>query len=78
MLTAAQHAEIIKTHWKLLWPLPHHQRMKVLDELLADAEFEAELNAVAEAVSEPVEFASCVSTSSITSEVSSLSSSALS
>lgn len=64
MLTAAQHAEIIKTHWKLLWPLPHRERLRVLDQLLADAEFEEQLRCVSEIMS-------CVSTSSITSEVSS-------
>ena len=67
MLTAKQHSEIIKTHWKLLWPLPHRERMRVLDELLADYEFEEQLRRVSEEMQ-------CV----ITTSPSSLSSSAAS
>lgn len=75
MLTAKQHSEIIQTHWKLLWPLPHRERMRVLDELLADYEYEATLGAISEAVSEPVECASCVITTSPSSLPSSAASS---
>ena len=48
MLTAAEHAEIIKAHWKNLWPLPAKRRMEVLEQLILDYELEAQLHAVSE------------------------------
>lgn len=51
-LTAKQHVEIIQTHWKLLWPLPAKERMRVLDEIILDHEFENQLRLVSEQVSE--------------------------
>ena len=42
-LTAAQHADIIRAHWALLWPLPTIERMRVLDEIIADYEFEEQI-----------------------------------
>ena len=50
-LTASQHAEIIKTHWPLLWPLPTARRMQVLDDLIADHEQEDELRTITAAMS---------------------------
>lgn len=51
-LTAKQHVEIIQTHWKLLWPLPAKERMRVLDELILDHEFENQLRLVSEQMME--------------------------
>lgn len=45
-LSAAQHAEIIRTHWPLLWPMSTTRRMQVLDELIADHEQENDLRLV--------------------------------
>lgn len=45
-LTASQHADIIKQHWPLLWPMSTARRMQVLDELIADHEQENDLRLV--------------------------------
>jgi hypothetical protein len=45
-LTGKQHREIIEAHWKLLWPLPGRERMRRLDELIADYEQEEVLQRV--------------------------------
>lgn len=71
MLTAKQQVDLITSHWQELFPLSSRERSERLDQLMAEAEYQETLCCVAKEMS-------CVSTSSITSEVSSLSSSALS
>jgi len=57
-ITAKQHAEIIQQHWPLLWPLPTRERMRVLDDLILDAEFEDQLRCVTEEMGRCVIFIS--------------------
>ena len=40
--------QILFHHWQLLWPLPAAERIKVIDQLKADYEYEAELKLVHE------------------------------
>jgi len=45
-MSSQQLADIIRAHWHLLWPLPTQERMRRIDEIAADYEFEEQLNAV--------------------------------
>lgn len=41
-----QLADVLLTHWQLLWPLPAAERIKRIDEIAADIVFEEELQCV--------------------------------
>lgn len=44
---SSQHlADILLAQWQLLWPLPPAERVKVIDEIRADYEFEEQLRCV--------------------------------
>jgi hypothetical protein len=49
-MSSQQLADILLAQWQLLWPLPPAERMKKIDELRADYEFEEQLNMVREAI----------------------------
>lgn len=50
-LSPAQHDDVIRTHWPLLWALPMAQRQNRLDQIIADHEQENDLRLVAIAMS---------------------------
>ena len=50
-LSAAQHADLIRTHWQNLWPLGSRERQNRLDQIIADHEQENDLRLVAIAMS---------------------------
>lgn len=45
-MSSQQLADILLAHWQLLWPLPPAERIKKIDEIRADYEFEEQLRAV--------------------------------
>jgi hypothetical protein len=47
-MSSQQLADILLAQWQLLWPLPPAERIKKIDELRADYEFEEQLNMVRE------------------------------
>jgi hypothetical protein len=47
-MSSQQLADILLAQWQLLWPLPPAERIKKIDELRADYEFEEQLNVVRE------------------------------
>jgi hypothetical protein len=47
-MSSQQLADILLAQWQLLWPLPPAERIKKIDELRADYEYEAQLNMVRE------------------------------
>jgi hypothetical protein len=47
-MSSQQLADILLAQWQLLWPLPPAERIKRIDELRADYEFEEQLNMVRE------------------------------
>ena len=52
-MTNQQFADVLLHHWQNLWPLPPAERMKRIDEIRQDYEYEHLLNDVATAVQEP-------------------------
>jgi hypothetical protein len=52
-MSSQQLADILLAQWQLLWPLPPAERIKRIDEIRADYEFEDQLRLVSE------EMASC-------------------
>lgn len=46
VMTSQQFADELLHHWRLLWPLPAAERIKRIDEIRADMEFEEQLSAV--------------------------------
>lgn len=45
-MTTQQLADELLHHWQLLWPLPAAERIKRIDEIAKDYEFEEQLRAV--------------------------------
>lgn len=45
-LTNQQLADLLLAQWQLLWPLPAAERIRVIDQVAADYEFEEQLKAV--------------------------------
>jgi hypothetical protein len=52
-MTSQQVADQLLAQWQLLWPLPASERIKRIDEIRADLEFEEQQQSVAEAMAEP-------------------------
>lgn len=52
-MTNQQLADVLLSHWQNLWPLPPAERIKRIDEITKDHEYERLLNDVALAVQEP-------------------------
>ena len=48
LMTSQQLADDLLAHWRNLWPLPAAERVKRIDEIRADMEFEEQLQAVTE------------------------------
>lgn len=46
-MSSQQLADVLLAHWQLLWPLPPAERIKKIDEIRADYEFEEKLQGVA-------------------------------
>jgi hypothetical protein len=55
-MTSQQVADQLLAQWQLLWPLPAAERIKRIDEIRADIEFEEQLSAVSVEMANP-EFA---------------------
>jgi len=55
-MTSQQVADQLLAQWQLLWPLPAAERIKRIDEIRADLEFEEQLSAVSVEMANP-EFA---------------------
>lgn len=47
-MSSQQLADILLAQWQLLWPLPPAERIKRIDEVRADYEFEIALRLVSE------------------------------
>ena len=45
-MNSQQLGDVLLTHWQLLWPLPAVERIKRIDEIRADLEFEEALSLV--------------------------------
>ena len=52
-MTNQQLADVLLSHWQNLWPLPPAERIKRIDEIKQDYEYEHLLDDVAAAVQEP-------------------------
>ena len=50
-MSSQQLADILLAQWQLLWPLPPAERIKRIDEIRADYEFEEQLRCVSEEMS---------------------------
>lgn len=47
-MSSQQLADILLAQWQLLWPLPPAERIKRIDEIRLDYEFEEQLRSVAD------------------------------
>jgi hypothetical protein len=45
-MSSQQLADVLLHHWQLLWPLPPAERIRCIDAIRADLEFQEQLNAV--------------------------------
>jgi len=45
-MSSQQLADVLLHHWQLLWPLPPAERIRRIDAIRADLEFNEQLNAV--------------------------------
>jgi hypothetical protein len=52
-MTSQQFADVLLHHWWNLWPLPAAERIKRIDEIRLDYEFEEQLQAVSAEMSNP-------------------------
>jgi hypothetical protein len=52
-MTSQQFADVLLHHWQNLWPLPPAERIKRIDEIRQDHEYEHLLDVVAGAMQEP-------------------------
>lgn len=52
-MTNQQVADQLLAQWQLLWPLPAAERIKRIDEIRADMEFEEQLSAVSVEMANP-------------------------
>jgi hypothetical protein len=55
-MTSQQFGDELLRHWQLLWPLPASERIKRIDEIRQDLEFEEQLSLVSTEMANP-EFA---------------------
>jgi hypothetical protein len=51
-LTSQQKADLLLAHWRLLWPLPPSERIKKIEEIELDYNFEEQLGFVAKEMEE--------------------------
>jgi hypothetical protein len=47
-MTSQQKADCLLAHWRLLWPLPAAERIKMIDEIERDYTFEEQLGLVSQ------------------------------
>jgi hypothetical protein len=47
-MTSQQLADELLSHWRLLWPLPAAERIKRIDQIRLDLEYESQLQEVAQ------------------------------
>ena len=52
-MTSQELGDVLLRHWQLLWPLPAAERIKIIDELRLDYEFEEQLSAVSVEMANP-------------------------
>ena len=52
-MTSQQFADVLLHHWWNLWPLPAAERIKRIDEIRLDYEFEEQLQVVSIEMSKP-------------------------
>jgi hypothetical protein len=52
-MTSQQFADELLHHWRNLWPLPAAERIKRIDEIRFDIEFEEQLKAVSTEMANP-------------------------
>lgn len=52
-LSSQQHADLLLAQWQALWAMPPAERIKRIDEIKQEAEFETVQQSVAEAMAEP-------------------------
>lgn len=52
-MTSQEFADCLLAHWRLLWPLPAAERIKRIDEIRLDLEFEEQLQVVSIEMSKP-------------------------
>jgi hypothetical protein len=52
-MSSQEFADVLLSHWQNLWPLPAAERIKLIDELRLDYEFEHQLEAVSIEMSNP-------------------------
>jgi hypothetical protein len=52
-MTSQQLADELLHHWRNLWPLPAAERIKRIDEIRFDLEFEEQLKAVSTEMANP-------------------------
>jgi hypothetical protein len=53
VMSSQQRADVLLAHWRNLWPLAPAERMKRIDEIERDYEYEHLLDEVASAMQEP-------------------------
>jgi len=52
-MSSQQLADILLAQWQLLWPLPPAERIRKIDEIRLDYEFEEQLHAVKDEMERP-------------------------
>jgi hypothetical protein len=52
-MTSQEFADVLLSHWRNLWPLPAAERIKRIDEIRLDMEFEEQLAAVSVEMANP-------------------------
>lgn len=52
-MNSQQLGDLLLAHWQLLWPLPAAERIKLIDELRLDYEFENQLSLVSIEMANP-------------------------
>ncbi|WP_179879854.1 hypothetical protein [Bradyrhizobium ottawaense] len=52
-MTSQQLGDELLRHWQLLWPLPAAERIKRIDEIRADLEFEEQIKLVSIEMANP-------------------------
>lgn len=51
-MTSQQKADLLLAHWRLLWPLPAAERIKMIEQIELDYNFEEQLGLVAKEMEE--------------------------
>jgi hypothetical protein len=52
-MTRQQHADLLLAQWQLLWPLPAAERIRRIEEIRLDYEFEEQLSLVSIEMANP-------------------------